>query len=218
MQVEEGLAGAAGWRQVWSHGSGADRAPWGQSECWQREILVSHWFVHTKRSLTAIPTCGRQGSTTTNTKLTYNLFTLGPSVRLVENLADDQLPLLLLLQVPKVVLVHHAVGPLLLKVLVGVQHQNLFCCPSAGRWPSPARYCRSCATLRACRTPTVSCDASTCPVWMPWNSAGRNACLGHSVWYLQYWWIQVLVYVVGIFITSLACCSHLFHFLLTVKL
>src|SRR3954465_8225234 len=43
--------------------------------------------VHTKRSLTTIPTCGRQGSTTTNTKLTYNLFTPGPSVRLVENLA-----------------------------------------------------------------------------------------------------------------------------------
>ena len=34
--------------------------------------------VHTKRSLTTIPTCGRQGSTTTNTKLTYNLFTPGP--------------------------------------------------------------------------------------------------------------------------------------------
>ena len=120
--------------------------------------------VHTKRSLTTIPTCGRQGSTTTNTKLTYNLFTPGPSVRLVENLAEDQLPLLLLLQVPEVVLVHHPVGPLLVEVLVGVQHQNLFCCPSAGRWPSPARYCRSCATSRACRTPTVSCDASTCPL------------------------------------------------------
>ena len=86
--------------------------------------------VHTKRSLTTIPTCGRQGSTTTNTKLTYNLFSLGPSVRLVENLAEDQLPLLLLLQVPEVVLVHHPVGPLLVEVLVGVQHQNLFCCPS----------------------------------------------------------------------------------------
>lgn len=83
--------------------------------------------VHTKRSLTTIPTCGRQGSTTTNTKLTYNLFTPGPSVRLVENLAEDQLPLLLLLQVPEVVLVHHPVGPLLVEVLVGVQHQNLFC-------------------------------------------------------------------------------------------
>ena len=82
--------------------------------------------VDTKRSLTTIPTCGRQGSTTTNTKLTYNLFTPGPSVRLVENLAEDQLPLLLLLQVPEVVLVHHPVGPLLVKVLVGVQHQNLF--------------------------------------------------------------------------------------------
>ena len=82
--------------------------------------------VHTKRSLTTIPTCGRQGSTTTNTKLTYNLFTPGPSVRLVENLAEDQLPLLLLLQVPEVVLVHHPVGPLLVKVLVGVQHQNIF--------------------------------------------------------------------------------------------
>jgi hypothetical protein len=81
---------------------------------------------HTKRSLTTIPTCGRQGSTTTNTKLTYNLFTPGPSVRLVENLAEDQLPLLLLLQVPEVVLVHHPVGPLLVEVLVGVQHQNLF--------------------------------------------------------------------------------------------
>ena len=86
--------------------------------------------VHTKRSLTTIPTCGRQGSTTTNTKLTYNLFTPGPSVRLVENLAEDQLPLLLLLQVPEVVLVHHPVGPLLVEVLVGVQHQNLFCRPS----------------------------------------------------------------------------------------
>ena len=82
--------------------------------------------VHTKRSLTTIPTCGRQGSTSTNTKLTYNLFTPGPSVRLVENLAEDQLPLLLLLQVPEVVLVHHPVGPLLVEVLVGVQHPNLF--------------------------------------------------------------------------------------------
>ena len=82
--------------------------------------------VHTKRSLTTIPTCGRQGSTSTNTKLTYNLFTPGPSVRLVENLAEDQLPLLLLLQVPEVVLVHRLVGPLLVEVLVGVQHQNLF--------------------------------------------------------------------------------------------
>ena len=82
--------------------------------------------VHTKRSLTTIPTCGRQGSTSTNTKLTYNLFSPGPSVRLVENLAEDQLPLLLLLQVPEVVLVHHLVGPLLVEVLVGVQHQNLF--------------------------------------------------------------------------------------------
>ena len=82
--------------------------------------------VHTKRSLTTIPTCGRQGSTSTNTKLTYNLLTLGPSVRLVENLVEDLLPLLLLLQVPEVVLVHHPVGPLLVKVLVGVQHQNLF--------------------------------------------------------------------------------------------
>ena len=81
---------------------------------------------HIKRSLTTIPTCERQGSTTTNTKLTYNLFPPGPSVRLVENLAEDQLPLLLLLQVPEVVLVHHPVGPLLVKVLVGVQHQNLF--------------------------------------------------------------------------------------------
>ena len=45
--------------------------------------------VHTKRSLTTIPTCGRQGSTTTNTKLTYNLFTPGPSVCPVQNLAED---------------------------------------------------------------------------------------------------------------------------------
>ena len=82
--------------------------------------------VHTKRSLTTIPTCGRQGSTSTNTKLTYNLFTPGPSARLVENLAEDQLLLLLLLQVPEVVLVHHPIGPLLVEVLVGVQHQNLF--------------------------------------------------------------------------------------------
>ena len=89
--------------------------------------------VYTKISLTTIPTCGRQGSTTINTKLSYNVFTHGPSVRLVENLAEDQLPLLLLLQVPEVVLVHHPVGPLLVEVLVGVQHQNLFCCPFAGR-------------------------------------------------------------------------------------
>ena len=82
--------------------------------------------VHTKRSLTTIPTCGRQGSTTTNTKLTYNIFTPGPCVRLVENLVEDQFPLLLLLQVPEVVLVHHPVGPLLVEVLAGVQHQNLF--------------------------------------------------------------------------------------------
>ena len=59
-------------------------------------------------------------------KLTYNLFSPSPSVGLVENLADDQLPLLLLLQVSEVVLVHHLVGPLLAEVLVGVQHQNLF--------------------------------------------------------------------------------------------
>ena len=59
--------------------------------------------------------------------------TPGPSVRLVENLTEDQLPLLLLLQVPGVVLVHHPVGPLLVEVLVGVHHQNLFCWPSAGR-------------------------------------------------------------------------------------
>ena len=68
----------------------------------------------------------RQGSTSTNTKLTHNIFSPGPSVRLVENLAEDQLPLLLLLQVPEVVLVHHPVGPLLVEVLVGVQHQNHF--------------------------------------------------------------------------------------------
>src|SRR6266496_4434456 len=82
--------------------------------------------VHTERSLTTIPTCRRPGSTSTNTKLTYILFSPGPIVRLVENLADDQLPLLLLLQVPEVVLVHDPVGPLLVKVLIGVQQQNLF--------------------------------------------------------------------------------------------
>ena len=85
-------------------------------------MVGSKCQVHTKRLLTTIPTCGRQGSTSTNTKLTYNLFTPGPSVCLVENLAEDHLPLLLLLQVPKVVLVHHPVGPLLVEVLVGVQH------------------------------------------------------------------------------------------------
>ena len=89
-------------------------------------MVGSKCQVHTKRSYTIIPTCRRPGSTSTNTKLTYNLFTPGPSVRLVENLAEDQLPLLLLLQVPEVVLVHHPVGPLLVEVLVGVQHQNLF--------------------------------------------------------------------------------------------
>ena len=77
--------------------------------------------VHTKRSLKTIPTCG-QGSTYNYQYQSYNLFTLGPSVRLVENLAEDQLPLLLLLQVPEEVLVHHPVGPLLVEVLVGVQH------------------------------------------------------------------------------------------------
>ena len=82
-------------------------------------MVGSKCQVHTERSVTTIPTCGRQGSTSTNTKLTYNLFSPGPSVRLVENLAKDQLPLLLLLQ-------HHPVGPLLVEVLVGVQHQNLF--------------------------------------------------------------------------------------------
>ena len=91
-----------------------------------RHVGWKQMQVHTKRSLTTIPTCGRQGSTTTNTKLTYNLFTPGPSVRLVENLAEDQLLLLLLLQVPEVVLVHHPVGPLLVEVLVGVQHQIIF--------------------------------------------------------------------------------------------
>ena len=89
-------------------------------------MVGSKCQVHTKISLTTIATCGRQGSTTTDTKLTYNLFTPGTSVHLVENLAEDQLPLLLLLQVPEVVLVHHPVGPLLVEVLVGVQHQNLF--------------------------------------------------------------------------------------------
>ena len=44
---------------------------------------------------------------------------------MVEDLVEDQLQLLLLLQVPKVVLVHHPVGPLPLEVLVVVQHQNL---------------------------------------------------------------------------------------------
>ena len=182
--------------------------------------------VHTKRSWTTIPTCGRQGSTSTNTKLTYNLFTPCPSVCLVENFAEDQFPLLLLLQVPEVVLVHHPVGPLLVEVLflrewskfLLVCSTRIFCGPSAGRLPSPARYCWSCAISRACRTPIVSCDASTCPFWTPWNCVGRIASLGHSVWYLQYCGIQVLVYLVGIFITSLACCSHLFHFLLIVKL
>ena len=89
-------------------------------------MVGSKCQVNTKRLLTTIPTCGRQGSTTANTKLTYNLFTPGPSVRLVENLAEDQLPLLLLLQVPEVVLVHHPFGPMMVEVLVGVQHQNLF--------------------------------------------------------------------------------------------
>ena len=89
-------------------------------------MVGSKCQLHTKRLLTTIPTWGRQGSTSTNTKLTYNLFTPGPSVHLVENLAQDQLPLLLLLQVPEVVLVQHLVGPLLVEVLVGVQHQNLF--------------------------------------------------------------------------------------------
>lgn len=89
-------------------------------------MVGSKCQVHTKRSLTTIPTCGRQGSTSTNTKLTYNLFAPGPSVHLVENLAENQLPLLLLLEVPKVVMVHHPVGPLLVEVLVGVQHRNLF--------------------------------------------------------------------------------------------
>ena len=83
-------------------------------------MVGSKCQVHTERLLTTIPTCGRQGSTTT--KLTYNLFTPGTSVHLVENLAEDQLPLLLLLQVPEVVLVHHPVGPLLVEVLIGVQH------------------------------------------------------------------------------------------------
>ena len=99
--------------------------------------------VHTKRSLTTIATCERQGSTTTNTKLTYNLFTTGPSVRLVENLAEDQLSLLLLLQLPEVVLVHHPVGPLLVEVLVGVQHQNLF----AARLPAVAHHQQGIAGL-----------------------------------------------------------------------
>ena len=89
-------------------------------------MVGSKCQVHTKRSLTTIPTYGRQGSTSTNTKLSYNLFSPGPSVRLVANIADNQLLLLLLLQVPEVVLVHHPVGPLLVEVLVGVQHQNHF--------------------------------------------------------------------------------------------
>ena len=83
--------------------------------------------VHTKRSLTTIQLADdKVVRTTTNTKLTYNLFTPGPSVRLVENLAENQLPLLLFLQVPEVILVHHEVGPLMIEVLVSVQHQNLF--------------------------------------------------------------------------------------------
>src|SRR5215216_1318155 len=89
-------------------------------------MVGSKCQVHTLGSLTTIPTCKRPGSTSTNSKLTYNLFSPGPSVRLVENLADDQLPLLLSLQVPEVVLVHHPVGPLLVEVLISVQHQNLF--------------------------------------------------------------------------------------------
>ena len=89
-------------------------------------MVGSKCQVHTKRSLTTIQTCERQGSTSTNTKLTYNPFTPGPSVRLVENPAEDQLPLLLLLQVPEVVLVHHPVSPQLVEVLISVQHQNLF--------------------------------------------------------------------------------------------
>ena len=55
-------------------------------------MVGSKCQVHTKRSLTTTPTCARQGSTSTNTKLTYNLFSPGPSVRLVENLAEDQAP------------------------------------------------------------------------------------------------------------------------------
>ena len=47
MQVEEGLAGAAGWRQVRSQGSWADRAPWGQGECWQREMSLIDLFIPT---------------------------------------------------------------------------------------------------------------------------------------------------------------------------
>ena len=89
-------------------------------------MVGSKCQVHTERSLTTIPTCRGPGSTSTNNKLTYNLFSPGPSVRLVENLVEDQLPLLLLIQVIEVVLVHHPVGPLLVEVLVGVQHQNLF--------------------------------------------------------------------------------------------
>ena len=106
-------------------------------------MVGSKCQVHTKRSLTIITTCGRQGSTSTNTKLTYNLFTHGPSVRLVEYLAEDQLPLLLLLQVPEVVLVHHPVGPLLVKVLGGVQQQNLF----AARLPAIDHHRQGIASL-----------------------------------------------------------------------
>lgn len=87
-------------------------------------MVGSKCQVHTKRSLTTTPTCIRPGRT--STKLTYNRFSPGPRVRLVEDLADDQLPLLLLLEVPEVVLLHHPVGPLVVEVLVGVQHQNLF--------------------------------------------------------------------------------------------
>ena len=116
--------------------------------------------VHTKRLLTTIPTCGRQGSTTTNTKLTYNIFTLGPSVCLVENLAEDQLLLLLLLQVPEVVLVHHPVGPLLVEVLVGVQHQNLF----AARLPAVDHQRQGSASLVPHRVhPALGLYLATCP-------------------------------------------------------
>jgi len=99
--------------------------------------------VHTERSLTTIPTCRRPVRTSTNTKVTYNLFSPDPSVRLVENLAEDQLLLLLLLQVPEVVLVHHPVGPLLVEVLVGVQHQNLF----AARLPAVDHHRQGIASL-----------------------------------------------------------------------
>ena len=141
-------------------------------------MVGSKCQVHTERSLTIIPTCRRPGSTSTstNTKLTYNLFNPSPSVR-----AEDQLSLLLLLQVPKVVLVHHPVGPLLVEVLVGVQHQNLF----AARLPAVDHHRQGIAGLVphhmhvALRLYLATRPCA--PFERPWSCAGRNASLGHSV-------------------------------------